>query len=233
MNRKLTCVLVLVGAFCAIQCTLGQGTGGTGTGTGTIGGTGTTTTGTGTGQGGNVSLPTGPLDLGSQLTIGPEFSRETVFESVRIQPFVGPSVANTIHPRSQIDPAGSSLGSSSGSGFSFATGGQNRAQTGFGNTGIGSSSTQGFSVSRRGIRSAVRYTPIALPAGNLVATNFTGRLSRLPAIQNVGAIEMKVENRIATLSGVVADAAQKSLIARQAELEPGVSQVVNNLEVAK
>ena len=238
MIQNLTIVIAFCAVFGTLESVCGQGTGGTGTtGSGTTN-TGTTGTTTGTGQGGNVSLPTAPLDLSDQLTSGPGFTRATMFETVRVQPFVGPSTANIIHPRSQIDPAGSTLGSSGGSGgsgFTFSTGGQNRAQQGSGNTGFGGigSSTQGFSVSRRGVRSAVRYTPIALPAGNLVSTNFTRRLNRLPAFQNVGAIEMKVDNRVATLSGVVADAEQKSLIAGQAELEPGVSRVVNNLEIAK
>ncbi len=239
MSCKIILALAAVFGIGIAQTCWAQGPGGTGGTGGTTTSTSSstsTTTGNGTtttqSQAGSVSGMTDALQLGDLLTIGPEFTRETVFESERIQPFVGPSSENIIHPRSQLE-AGSTLGSSGGGGggFTFSTGGQNRAgTTGFGATGT---TGTGFTVSRRGVRGALRYTPTSLPSGEIVRSNFSSRLIRLSALQNVGSINMSVDNRVATLRGVVASDEQKSLLARQAELEPGVDRVVNELEVSK
>lgn len=236
MSLKLALTVALVcGVWVPSSC-WGQGTGGTG-GTG-----GTTTdTGTNTGTGGNQNQGGGdvtgmndPLQLGDLLTIGQEFTRDSMFENDRIQPFVGPSAANIVHPRSQIDPAGSTLGSSGGGGggFTFSTQGQNQSRGGAQSSGFGGTgSSQGFTVARRGVRSDVAYRPMFLPAGEVVQANFNSRLSRLPALQNIGSVTMQVDNRVATLRGTVASEDQRSLIVRQAALEPGVDRVINELQV--
>lgn len=184
-------------------------------------------------QGGDVAMPTSPFQLGDLLTIGQDFSRESVYENNRIQPFVGPSQANVVHPRSQINPAGSTLGSSGGTGFTFSNSGRTAGQTGRSNTGFNSTgtATNGNSVPRRGVRTALNHTPVYVAPSDLVALQFTGRLSRLPALSTAGPVVIAVENRVATLNGVVETTEQGELIARQAELEPGIDRVVNNLQV--
>jgi hypothetical protein len=216
------------------------GTGGTG-GTGSTGGMGETPTfggGTNTGgqnQGGNVSGFGDPFELGNLLQIGQDFTRDSMYENNRVQPFVGPSTENVLHPRSQIDPAGSTLGSSSSrGGITFGTSAQNRARGGLGTTGFGSTGTgsqQGFSVDRRGVRSSLAYTSAGTVADEVTSAQFASRMNRLPLFANVNGVEVHVQNRIATLRGVVPSEQQKEMLGRQAELEPGIDYVVNDLVV--
>jgi hypothetical protein len=240
LNRVFIFVLILGIGLGPGEWALAQGGGGNQTGGG--GGTGQTPTVQptiptqnqgGNQQGGDVSMPTSPFQLGDLLTIGQDFSRESVYENNRIQPFVGPSQANVVHPRSQIDPAGSTLGSAGGTGFTFTNSGRNTGQTGRSNTGFNSTGANmnGTEVPRRGVRSALNHTPVFVAPSNVVASQFSGRLSRLPALASAGPVEIAIENRIATLNGIVETAEQGELIARQAELEPGIDRVVNNLQV--
>jgi hypothetical protein len=162
------------------------------------------------------------------------------FQNERVQPFVGPSTANLVHPRSMIasgttgtGTGGSARGSTrqsnplsrlmSGSQFQ----GQNQGLRGFSTTG-------NTGVPRRGIRGAVQYTFSAANRQTVsanVPTSFIGRIQQTPQFQGLSSISITMENRVATLSGTVADSEQRSLLERQLMLEPGVSSVVNQLQI--
>jgi len=72
---------------------------------------------------------------------------------------------------------------------------------------------------------------ITRPANVEVATRFTSRLDRIPAIRLEGAanISISVENGTATVSGIPATQEQADRIVRQLNLEPGIYRVQNNL----
>lgn len=240
MNRILVFLTFFAGCGLA-QSAWCQGTGNTGnqvpttptTGTPAVG---TQTTTAGGDGGGNVSGLNNEFNLGDLINLGQDFSQESMFENDRIQPFVGPSAQNVVHPRSQIDPAGSTLGSAGGAGLTSSRSGlgQNRSQSGpLGSTGLAGTNQQGFTVPRRGVRGAVLYTPVGRSAGSGMVSGFAARLSRLPSFASISSIEVRVEDRIAILTGVVDTAEQKDLIGRQAALEPGVSGVINDLRVGQ
>ena len=195
-----------------------------------IGGAPTTTTGTTTTGGtststGTVSGLNELLDLtANELNIG-NFSDESMFENDRIQPFVGPSSENVVHPRSQT--------------ASGSTGGSTRSSAGAGratgrSTGAASGNATSFSVPRRSIRTGVRY---AFREGHFdsrgVAANFADRIQRTPVLNDLPGVEVSVESRVATLTGTVANAQQRELIERQLRLEPGISSVINLLQISQ
>ncbi len=185
------------------------------------------------GSNNNTSSSNGGLDLSQNpLTFD--------FENKRIQPFVGPSSENVTHPRSLMaSTATNGSGSTTRStGTTRQTnplasllrgnqfGGQN-----FGLGAIGNSASSG--LPRRGVRTAMQYTfsPNLAAVSVAAPANFESRIQRTPQFQGVGPFHVTMNNRTATLSGTVANSEQKSLLERQLLLEPGVSDVVNNLQI--
>jgi osmotically-inducible protein OsmY len=77
---------------------------------------------------------------------------------------------------------------------------------------------------------AFDYTPSASP--DLSAT-VSRRIQRAPAIRTRSAIDVQIVGRTAVLRGVVATQHDRELAERLASLEPGVSTVQNELEVAQ
>ena len=58
------------------------------------------------------------------------------------------------------------------------------------------------------------------------------RLNSSSRIQKRGSLQLEVEDRIATLRGVVATEEDRELAVRMARLEPGISEVLDELSVA-
>jgi osmotically-inducible protein OsmY len=69
----------------------------------------------------------------------------------------------------------------------------------------------------------------------LVASEVSGRLlrrvPRIPGLERVAGIDVKMDGRTAVLQGVVASQSQRDVLERLALLEPGISQVQNELVV--
>ena len=70
-----------------------------------------------------------------------------------------------------------------------------------------------------------------LPAGQ-IRTTVERRLNSSTRIQKVGSLQLEVSGRTATLRGVVATGEDRDLAVRMARLEPGISEVVDELTVA-
>jgi hypothetical protein len=233
---------ILLFWFSAPFTTLAQVTGGNTGGTGTTipgfpstgGGTGGNITG-GT-SGGSTGIPQAtqgenaqPIDLGefvSQFNIAPETAP---IESMRLQPFVGPSRENFVtqnlaHPRSQIAPSASS--SSSSSSRTSGNRGQNRS----------GSSTTGFEVARAGLRT--RLVPVfqanrPQQYDEAISVNFDSRLNRLPnAAAFAGDVNMVVNGRQAILTGNVSSIEDRDRAERLARLEPGIYRIDNQITVS-
>ncbi len=207
--------------------TQGGGTTGGSTGFPTTGGQSTGSTG-GTGgnsdSGSSFSLDQGPIDLlANQLQLGQ-------FTNDRIQPFVGASSLNIAHPRSFMASDGGTGGAGGFSGLTFSPAGRGGGQFGA-NSGLGFGSSS--SINRRGIRGAITYdfTSYSSKIESAVAPYFTDRMTRLPRFADVEGLDIAMENRVATLRGTVADADQKRLLERQLLMEPGVSRVINQLQI--
>ena len=89
-------------------------------------------------------------------------------------------------------------------------------------------------VIRRSIRAKLRtsfYAP--RPSGQQMSTRFNNRFVRQPGSQTVGTgYSVRVENRKATLTGMVSTAADSARLVRQLRLEPGVYKIDNQLQIA-
>ncbi len=64
------------------------------------------------------------------------------------------------------------------------------------------------------------------------ATKFESRLPNIPGLEKIRGVEVKLAGRTAILQGTVATDRERDLIARLAMLEPGISAIENELEVA-
>lgn len=133
--------------------------------------------------------------------------------------FVGRDASEVTTTRTQLGPGGADL---RGFGELFSgLAGQNANQA---NTGANSS--------RRTLRVTLRLggglTP---PVGSAVNVEFQNRLTRIPAVRSARSIAVTMVGRTAVLRGEVASSNQRDLVARLARLEPGVSDVRNELTV--
>jgi hypothetical protein len=163
-------------------------------------------------------------DFINQFNLQPE---EVEIENMRVQPFVGPSRAafaeqGISHPRSQIDQSAGGAQIGGGRGF------------GFGGGAAASQPLEGFEVVRAGVRARlvpqiqVRY-PVSAA---MVTQRFQQRLGRIPSVNlAAGGVNVSVDNRVATLTGMVATAEQRGRIEALARLEPGISEIDNRIVV--
>jgi hypothetical protein len=69
------------------------------------------------------------------------------------------------------------------------------------------------------------------PARTAIATRFTQRITKLPGLPNSSAVSLQIEGRTAVLQGKVASKELGDQIGRLALLEPGISDVRNELAV--
>lgn len=143
--------------------------------------------------------------------------------------------------------AGLSLGSNLGGfggglgGFGGGLGGFGGGLGGFG--GLGAQQGRGQTgAGRQGQRAGTGQLPIRAPirigftqasiSGEVVSSRFQTRLTNLPGVSLMGPIEVVMDGQTAVLRGTVASENDRDLIARLAVLEPGISEVRNELTVA-
>jgi hypothetical protein len=189
----------------------GAGQGGVGVGGGTVG------------QG---QSPT--LDIDPVLDIGQESRVE--FEDIRVQPFAGLTIEGLVHPYSAyVEGLASAAGTQGGAGRQAAgRGGAGGRTVG----GIGGASNLVL-VTRRSIRARLRNRIVrpAVPS-SVRSTNFAARIARIPALQAAGAnVSLNIVGSSARLVGNVPNADLRSLLERQARLEPGIYRISNEIKV--
>ena len=99
----------------------------------------------------------------------------------------------------------------------------------------GFAGTAGGSVIRSGLRTRLRpafAAPIVSPRAT--ENNFYNNLSRQPTAQSlIGRYQVTIENRTATVSGVVNTQADADRLIRQLRLQPGIYGIVNQLQIIR
>jgi osmotically-inducible protein OsmY len=77
------------------------------------------------------------------------------------------------------------------------------------------------------------FTPVVRPSTADVGARVQTRLTKIPRLRGNGPLTVEMDGRVAVLRGEVASKDDRDLIARVVLLEPGVSDVRNELQVAK
>jgi hypothetical protein len=215
----------------------GGGTGGFGGTTGgfggTTGGSGGSTTGTGLGGSTSGSGTAGSLGGGGNTAVRNFF--ETTRRS-RANFFGGSTTQGTttggMRTTNSFSTSRGGLGGLGGlGGFGGGLGGLN------GLGGLGGSTNQGTTGGNGRLRSVAQLAPEQMtrqaPAGPRVdAPRLTSRLNGSAAASRMQRVRVQMQGSTAVLRGEVATPADAKLARRLLLLEPGVSEVVNELTVA-
>jgi osmotically-inducible protein OsmY len=84
---------------------------------------------------------------------------------------------------------------------------------------------------RENLRTSVElgFQAPAAPTPSAVSSRVQTRIARIPKIQEMGSINVQMEGQTAVLQGQVASAQDRDLVARMLLLEPGISDVRNEL----
>jgi osmotically-inducible protein OsmY len=158
----------------------------------------------------------------------------TTSQDIRTQGFVGAAQAGQTTGRqtgSGLSRTGSGLsqtGSGLTSGRQTRTTRTNRTATAGGAAARGRGTTTGIRATLR-----VAFSrPETAPGPGRVNNTLVQLLSRSPRVQALSPIQVLVQGRTATLRGVVATDYDRALAEQVTRLEPGISQVRNELVVA-
>ena len=135
---------------------------------------------------------------------------------------------------------GAAFGAGFGGGFGGA-GGFGAFGGGAGGFGRGGFGNQGFQTQNQGqgttqqLRIPMRLGFTATGrAPRVVSTVFQSRLTKIPGLESVApGVAVSVVGRTAVLEGIVSTQQQRDLIATLALLEPGISDVQNDLQVSQ
>lgn len=112
-------------------------------------------------------------------------------------------------------------------------GGMNGSRGMTGNQQYGNqSNSTGRNGSNVQLRNQLRigFQPIH-PVSTEVSTRLSHRVLRIPGLEKLSGVDVKMDGRTAVLQGTVASQGQRDLLARLALLEPGISDVRNELVV--
>lgn len=87
---------------------------------------------------------------------------------------------------------------------------------------------------RENLRTSVElgFQAPAAPTPTVVSSRVQNRIARIPRIQEMGSVNVQMEGQTAVLQGQVASAQDRDLVARMLLLEPGISDVRNELTLA-
>ena len=98
---------------------------------------------------------------------------------------------------------------------------------------FGMGAQNGTGTTSAPLRIPMRIAGDAPPAGvpAIVTTRFQARVPKLPAFDSRSSVRMQLEGRTAVLQGSVPTDQQRALLGRLAFLEPGISDVRNELQV--
>ncbi|TVS09222.1 MAG: BON domain-containing protein [Planctomycetaceae bacterium] len=103
----------------------------------------------------------------------------------------------------------------------------------FGRAFGGAMNTRGART-RETLRTSVELgfqAPVA-PTPTAVSSRVQNRIARIPRIQEMGSVNVQMEGQTAVLQGQVASAQDRDLVARMLLLEPGISDVRNELTLS-
>jgi hypothetical protein len=91
-----------------------------------------------------------------------------------------------------------------------------------------------LSRQRQQLRVPLRLgAPLAAPSASPVAVaRVQSRLAKIPQLRGIGSVAVQVDGRVAVLKGQVASEHDRDLLTRLVLLEPGISDVRNELQVA-
>lgn len=186
-------------------------------------------TGTGGTTGGSTTRPD---QSGGVLTIeGPQM-------------ITGEQMRSQMQPGSLIGAAGEGAGSTRGLAAAATQTGRaaanaNRRQTARGGLNNLMNSMNNFGFNSRFNQRQQLRVPIRLgfasissaPPSPEVALRVQNRLARIPQLQDNGPIAVELDGRVAVLRGAVVSQHERELVARLVLLEPGISDVRNELQV--
>lgn len=116
----------------------------------------------------------------------------------------------------------------------FGLGGMGRGGFGRNSFGMNQNNNRNQNNARANLRTTVRVadTVVRTPAVTTqVASRLQTRFTRIPRVMLAGDVTVAMDGGTAVLSGVVATAEDRDLLGRLAMLEPGVSEVRNELGV--
>jgi hypothetical protein len=251
----LACVAVSLTIFGFASAASAQGIGGGGTGGGGTGGGGTGGGGTVGGGGGGGGAPGNQFNQ-QQLELG---GTDFEFENIRQARFAGVSREAVVHPYTRVGqntpiltqgnadtgantntPARTQTTGGAAGNFNafnqfnspfgqiFGFGG------GFGGFGAQQATPVRSTLSFSSTASSHLTNPAVSGSQIPVVTNqaLTSRIQSIPGLQSVRA-SVVLEDRIAVVSGMAQSEEEKSRITRLLRLEPGVSKVVNRMQVAR
>jgi len=193
-------------------------------------GTGNRTSVTGLGNSAGTGTSSGLQQTG-QITSDAAISRDA-------NAFVGGTQGNILSRGGGTTGSTSSLGSALGGlsrmgmGSYGMMGGMGRG--GFGNMGMNRMNQgMGNTANQQTVRSTLRLGfQIRRPTSNAITSRFVARLPRIPGLEAASGVGVKMDGQTAVLQGAVASQRQADLIERLALLEPGISDVRNELRVA-
>jgi hypothetical protein len=123
---------------------------------------------------------------------------------------------------------GLGLGFSGGLGGRGGFGGGLGGFSGIGQQNLNMNQTTGSNVVRTTLR--LGFDPHRVES-SAVSERLATRLPRIPGLETVSGVDVKMDGKTAVIRGVVATQRQRSLISRLALLEPGISDVRNELTV--
>ena len=121
-------------------------------------------------------------------------------------------------------------------GMGYSSGGRNGMSGNRGMNGTQQYGNQMNSTGRNGsavqLRNQLRigFQPIR-PVSTEVSTRLSRRVPRIPGLEKIAGVDVKMDGRTAVLQGTVESQSQRDLLARLALLEPGISDVRNELVV--
>lgn len=170
------------------------------------------------GSGNGTGSATAPVGQGSQLT-----GSERFLEQNRQGAFVGADTGDTSNAMSA--QAGNQRAMQGLQGLSNMFSQMNRGR----NQPNNGDNRQGNRVQLR-IPMRVGFTTKSL-ATTRVSAAFQTRLTKLPALQGIGQVQVSLEGDTVVLRGQVATEADRKLVADLASLEPGIAVVRNELAV--
>lgn len=216
---------------------------------GTAGNGGTGDVGTGDFGTGNFGGGGGGNPFGGGGAFGNQFSLEDFsFNDVEVEPdqrfergFIGRTAADAtdgIDNRSSgfvgrrgSSTGGGELGGGVNGGGNNAFGNAGRGQGGFNGVNGSQNYFEAFKLTpvRARLRSGIGRVNFSAP---VVANRFQNRLSTMPSTRSYsGGVNIAINNRTATLTGVVRDPNVARRLVRQLRMEPGVYKIIDNIQV--
>ncbi len=202
--------------FGSLGATTGGGTGGASTaGLSSLGSLGTT---------GTTGATGGQTGTGASTGLGTTMAGGGTFGSFDAN-FGATQMASSLATAAAMSRVTSSLGGGRSSfGGGFGSGGRG----GFGG-GFGGQTNQPETK----IRAVVRLGfPVEGRSSSATAQMVSDRFSKMPLPNNLGGIQITMENRTAVLRGQIDSAEDGKLVERLLSLEPGIDAVRNELQVA-